>query len=125
MNEIVKSVQPKLLSIVIDKRSFQTHIVVDNNLLPQFKKLISKALNAYPDCHPALKEFGDMLEHGKILQDYYSQRTDIKSPKHPDSPRPITLNPNHGAPYGELPICEFCGGKGAHHMHTCKVITGA
>lgn len=112
-------IQPKLLSIVIDKRSFQTHLVVDNNLLPQFKKLISKALNAYPDCHPALKEFGDMLEHGKILQDYYSQRTDIKSPKHPDSPKvdQTTL--------GDLPICEFCGGKGAHHMHTCKVITGA
>ena len=51
-------------------------IDVPIELIPQFKQLISKALNSFPDAHPALKELGDMLTHGKVLQDYYSQRTD-------------------------------------------------
>ncbi len=45
-------------------------------LIPVFKQMISRALNTYSDAHPALKEFGDMLEHGRVLQDYYSQRSD-------------------------------------------------
>lgn len=94
-------------------------ITIPKDLVPQFKQLVSKALNAWPDCHPALKEFGDMLEHGKVLQNYYSQRTDIKKPKeHPDAPK-VTQTTQ-----GDLPICPHCGGKGAHHMHNCKVITG-
>lgn len=67
--------------IKLDKRSFETHIVVPEELMPQFKIMISRALNTYTDAHPALKEFGDVLEHGKPLQDYYSQRSDIKITK--------------------------------------------
>lgn len=51
-------------------------LYVPKEIIPQFKQLISKALNSFPDAHPALKELGDMLTHGKVLQDYYSQRTD-------------------------------------------------
>jgi hypothetical protein len=43
-----------------------------------FKELVRRALNCWPDAHPSLKEMGDMLDHGKILQDYYAQRTDLK-----------------------------------------------
>lgn len=68
--------------IVIDKRSFATHYIVSNDLVPAFKQMVRRALNVWPDCHPALKEFGDMLEHGRLLQDnYYAQRTDIKKPR--------------------------------------------
>lgn len=54
----------------------ETYIEVPEELMIPFKQLINKALNTYPDAHPALKEFGDLLTHGKVLQDYYSQRTD-------------------------------------------------
>lgn len=54
-------------------------IHVPSALIVIFKKLIWRGLNTYTDCHPALKEFGDVLEHGRVLQDYYSQRSDIKS----------------------------------------------
>lgn len=64
--------------ITIDKRSFEIHIVIPNDLFTSFKTLISRALNTNADCHPAFKEFGDLLEHGRVLQDYYSQRSDIK-----------------------------------------------
>lgn len=57
-------------------------IYVKPELANQFKQMVRRALNVWPDCHPALKEFGDMLEHGRILQDnYYAQRTDIKKPR--------------------------------------------
>lgn len=55
---------------------------IPSQILPQFKELVSRALNVWPDCHPALKEFGDILTHGKVLQDnYWAQRTDIKKKK--------------------------------------------
>lgn len=46
--------------------------------LPGFSTLISQALNCSPNVHPELKELGDMLTHGRILQDYYASRTDPK-----------------------------------------------
>lgn len=63
-------------TITIDRRSYDVHFIVPNDLIPQFTQLINRALNTNADCHPALKEFGDMLMHGRILQDYYSQRSD-------------------------------------------------
>lgn len=107
--------------IIVDKRSFVTHYIVPLELVDSFTLMVRKALNAWPDAHPALKEFGDILMHGKSLQDYYSQRTDIKSPKHPDLPKTCALMDESD----ELPICSHCGGNGAHHMHNCKILTGA
>ena len=46
-----------------------------------FTLMVQKALNCWPDAHPALKELGDMLTHGRVLQDYWSSRTDVKTPK--------------------------------------------
>lgn len=65
--------------IIVDQRSFDFHVIVPKEIEIQFKQLINKALNSFPDAHPALKELGDMLTHGKVLQDYYSQRTDKQS----------------------------------------------
>lgn len=49
-----------------------------NSSFEAFKILVQRALNCWPDAHPELKELGDMLMHGRILQDYYAHRTDIK-----------------------------------------------
>jgi hypothetical protein len=55
-------------------------LTVSEDSLPWFKEAIRRALNTWPDAHPELKELGDMLMHGKVLQDYYSYRTDKKVP---------------------------------------------
>lgn len=44
-----------------------------------FKILVRRALNTWPDAHPDLKELGDMLDHGRVLQDYQVQRTDRRN----------------------------------------------
>lgn len=46
--------------------------------IPSFTELINRGLNCSPNVHPELKELGDMLTHGKVLQDYYGSRTDPK-----------------------------------------------
>lgn len=56
-------------------------VSIPKELIPAFKQLIARGLNTFCDCNPALKEFGDILEYGKSLQDYYSQRSDIKITK--------------------------------------------
>lgn len=57
-----------------------------------FKELVRRGLNCWPEAHPELKELGDILDHGRILQDYWASRTDISGKvRHPDLP---TDNPN-------------------------------
>ena len=41
--------------------------------LPDFKLLVQRAMNTWPDAPAELKEFADLLLEGKILQDYKSQ----------------------------------------------------
>jgi len=53
-------------------------LVIHGSNIAPFKELVQRALNCWPNAHPALKELGDMLTHGKILQDYWSNRTDMK-----------------------------------------------
>lgn len=55
----------------------EIHFSVTEESIPGFKELVRRALNCWPDAHPELKELGDMLEHGKVLQDYYHQRSDL------------------------------------------------
>ena len=47
---------------------------VTKESLPRFTRLINNGLNCADQAHPELKELGDMLTHGKVLQDYYSQQ---------------------------------------------------
>jgi len=63
-------------AIKVDQRSFEYHIIIPNEIMPQFKALIARALNTFDTAHPALKELGDVLYHGQPLQDYYAQRSD-------------------------------------------------
>jgi hypothetical protein len=51
---------------------------VQGDMIEPFKELVRRSLNCWPDAHPALKELGDMLMHGEVLQDYYASRTDLK-----------------------------------------------
>lgn len=66
-------------TILCNHSALGLHVKIPTELVKSFKLLIHRALNTNADCHPAFKEFGDLLEHGKVLQDYYSQRSDIKS----------------------------------------------
>lgn len=59
--------------IAIDYDCGNLELIIPEELIPAFKQLINRALNTYVNAHPALKEFGDILEHGRVLQDYYSQ----------------------------------------------------
>lgn len=52
-----------------------------NESFVAFSEMVRRALNCWPDAHPELKELGDMLMHGKVLQDYWASRTDIKHNK--------------------------------------------
>jgi hypothetical protein len=46
------------------------HFSVTEESLPSFTKAINRALNTWDEASAELKELGDMLTHGKILQDY-------------------------------------------------------
>lgn len=59
-----------------DSEIAEIHISITAESIPGFTALISDALNCRPDVHPELKELGDMLTHGRVLQDYYHTRTD-------------------------------------------------
>lgn len=54
-------------------------IEVSGNSIERFTALISSALNCKDQAHPELKELGDMLCHGRILQDYYAQQGMVKN----------------------------------------------
>lgn len=58
----------------------QYSITVTGDYIEPFKEMVRRALNCWPDAHPVLKELGDMLMHGRILQDYYYTRTDKQKP---------------------------------------------
>lgn len=59
---------------------FDMHLVItiDGGSCKDFTTAMNRALNCWPDAPPELKELADMLNHGKILQDYYSQDTSKK-----------------------------------------------
>ena len=46
------------------------HFSITEESLPSFTKAINRALNTWDDAPAEMKELGDMLTHGKILQDY-------------------------------------------------------
>lgn len=48
-------------------------VSIHQSQIENFKTLVNRALNVWPDAPPELKEFGDLLLEGKILQDYRSQ----------------------------------------------------
>ncbi len=48
-------------------------IEVPSELVKEFKDLISRGLNTWDTASPGIKIFGDLLIHGKVLQDYEAQ----------------------------------------------------
>jgi hypothetical protein len=36
----------------------------------QFQELVQRATNLWPDAHPEVKEFADIVTEGRVLQDY-------------------------------------------------------
>ena len=46
------------------------HISITSESIEDFTKMVNRALNTWDEAPKDLKELGDMLVHGKILQDY-------------------------------------------------------
>lgn len=49
-------------------------IKITEDSLEQFQQLIHRGLNCWEDAPADLKEFGDMLTHGRITQNHVKQR---------------------------------------------------
>lgn len=47
--------------------------IIGPTMKKHFTNLIAKGLNTYDQAHPLLKEMYDLLEHGRVLQDYKNQ----------------------------------------------------
>lgn len=59
------------MDIIPREAAYQIYIPAKD--LPQFRELVSRAMNTWADAPPELKEFADLLIEGKVLQDYKSQ----------------------------------------------------
>lgn len=49
------------------------HISITEDSMESFIKMVNRALNTWDKAPAELKELGDMLVHGKTLQDYSSK----------------------------------------------------
>lgn len=61
--------------IAVSTDSYGAMIFVPKELLPAFKELIFRGANLWPDAKPEIKDFADVLMHGRPLQDYAGQDT--------------------------------------------------
>lgn len=60
-----------------DKHEYSIQLYGEDSL-EALRTLVRRGLNCFPEAPPEMKELGDVLDHGKILQDYWSTRTDLK-----------------------------------------------
>ena len=52
-------------------------IMVDTpESIAQFKELIQRGANLWPDAQPEIKEFADLITNGEVFQDYHAQAKD-------------------------------------------------
>lgn len=89
-------------------------IEVEEDCLEIFAQMVSRALNTWDDAPPDLKQLGDMLSHGHVLQDYtgnHSMSNVVSGDTGPDKFPELESR--------DLPICEYCGARGEAHYHTC------
>ncbi|MGE4259191.1 MAG: hypothetical protein AB7F19_07605 [Candidatus Babeliales bacterium] len=62
-------------------------VISDHESLEAFKQLVHRATNLWPDAPAAIKEFSDMVLHGKTLQDYYNaENKDRRAEKAAEKP---------------------------------------
>lgn len=87
--------------------------ITRNNSMENFKIMVRRALNVWPDAPPEIKEFGDRLLEGKLLQDYQSQNQSMKK---------FTEKLPPYLPDEILKTCIHCSGLGYHHLSTCPVL---
>jgi hypothetical protein len=74
-------VKKQLVNPVVPEDGSFIQIILTDDSKEHFTTAMNRALNCWPDAPPELKELADMLNHGKILQDYYSQDTSKKDSK--------------------------------------------
>lgn len=58
---------------VSDNNKQSISMYVPEEHVKEFKTLINRAMNTWDEASPEMKEFADLVIHGKILQDYRSQ----------------------------------------------------
>jgi hypothetical protein len=58
--------------------STELTIEVPAEQLANFTELIRRGANLWPDAPAEIKEFHDMLRHGRVLQNYRAQDTSAK-----------------------------------------------
>jgi hypothetical protein len=50
-----------------------THITIAGDDVSNFKDLVQRGANLWPDAPASIKEFADKVTNGTVLQDYKSQ----------------------------------------------------
>lgn len=71
MNQPIKTPEP--IFKIHQYPSGAMYLNLPSRLVPEFKLMVQRALNMWPDCSPELKELGDVITNGRILQDYFKQ----------------------------------------------------
>jgi hypothetical protein len=56
-------------------------LVIQEEAIPGFHKLINRAMNTWADAPPELKALADIIVEGKVLQDYQSQDSRKSKPR--------------------------------------------
>lgn len=62
-------------------------IAIKKESIAAFKEMVARACNVWPDAPAEIKEFHDILLHGKPLQDYYSQNKVVRIEDLPEADR--------------------------------------
>lgn len=67
----------ELKTLLTDGRGVDAKLIVIDSQEDwlDFKELVFRAMNLWPDAPASLKRFSDMVQHGKVLQDYKDSTT--------------------------------------------------
>lgn len=73
------------MAIHLNKNSSSVNITItDKQSWLDFKVLVQRGSNLWPDAPPKIKEFADLVTNGEVLQDYRSQDTSQKNTQKKD-----------------------------------------
>lgn len=72
---------------LFDGREIAIDIAIGTSDISAFKEMVARACNVWPDAPAEIKEFHDILLHGKPLQDYYSQNKVVRIEDLPEADR--------------------------------------
>lgn len=51
--------------------------------MKDFKEMVQRGTNLWPDASPRIKAFADLITNGRVLQDYDSQNVDLRKKQVP------------------------------------------